>query len=731
MKKESLFLVIILSVILLPFISAACTVTLDKEVYVAGETATAAMSCSTTGEKNTDYTLNWTNQSGNQFEVDEGTTPQVKNQLFYQSYTIPASWPDQIFLNASLSGDGLSVTQNDSANVTSTGGSNSLLIVNSTFGGGFIGKVGSIQAKVTNGSGKKISGGFCKISGWSNDETKMLLYQDTTIVDGEVKVADIMSPNRFDEGTDYAYKILCYCGSDVSMTECIDEDGVSVIDSIGSTKGFFTTSTWLTVNTVTDKSLYSLKEEIFICANVTNVNYSSRIPLEIQYQARCSKETDLNSDTDRILINYNRIDDPDLRGISTNTTQMQCKKFVIPEEKYLMGRNSQCYASTNVWVLDNSNEELMGYATTSSSFNISSDEINLEADWQWIGNTTINSIINLSNFDGIDASGTGNIDLRLNVGDLNIISIFELANILSNITVKNTTTTLTEHTDYEIEFLEDGFIELEIRDTNLSTNWFNVTLDFYNNNLRQTQALEGINSKTGTFHMDVACPSGGEIGEDLSCIITAYVEDSQTVQKEVDFTCYITDGSQTYSSLNFNHMVTRTPSSISKNFAIPLGFNPGQQYVLQCHADYYNLGSRRDSFYDTFTTNPGEGGSFGGNRWAGGAPITGGIIDEEGEGEEEDKITLSPISKKMIWIFFLVLMIIILFKFLNIRGEIKFGQDFSFRKCGEDKRVSRLQNKLNKKVIKNDLKREKSKKHYKVRKINNKDYHKLGQKRGR
>ncbi len=214
--------------------------------------------------------------------------------------------------------------------------------------------------------------------------------------------------------------------------------------------------------------------------------------------------------------------------------------------------------------------------------------------------------------------------------------------------------------------------------------------------------------------------------------ITAYVEDSQTVQKEVDFTCYISDGSKSYSSLNFNKMITKTPASISKNFAIPLGFNPGQQYVLQCYADYYNLGSRRDSFYDTFTTNPGEGGSFGGNRRAGGAPITGGIIDEEGGGENGGGLgPISPQIKKILWILFLVLMIIILFKALNIRGEIRFGQEHFTKRFYGDKKVSKLQKKLNRKILKNDLKKGKLKKSYPIRKISKKDYHKLGKNKGR
>ncbi len=802
MKAKYFSLIAIFILFLLPLVYASCTITLDKTDYLAGETATSAMSCSEPGEKNTPYNVNWTNSSGYQFELDYGTTSAVKNQLFYQSFTIPTTWPNGIFLNVSLNGTGLAVLQNATANVTSTGfAASTLIITNSTFGGGFLGLVGSMQGIVKDENGKKITGGFCKISGWSNDETKMLLYHDTRMVNGEVKVSDILHPTRFDEATDYAYKIICYCGSDTSGTECIDEDGISVVDSIGFAKGFFTTSSWLEVNTVTGKSNYELKKEIFICANVTNVAYSNRIPLHINYQVRCSKGTDNNADLDRILIAYNTEEDSDIRGISTNTTQMQCRKFTIPEEQYLMGQTSECYASTNVWVLDDSHTELVGYFTTSPSFNITSDEINIELDWQWTSDTTINSIVNLSSFVDINGTGIGNIDVRLSFGQgFNIKNIFEISNILSNITVENLTDTLTQHTDYELEFLEDGYIELELRDRNLSQNWFNISFDFYDTELRSALALEGIENKTGTFHLDVACPSTGTIGTDMNCILTAYVEESQTMQKEIDFTCYISDGTYQYSSVNFNQMITKSAVSITRAFAVPSTFTDGTSYVLQCHADYYNLGSRRDSFYDTFTasTSPPKGGGSA-------AGITGGVVDEEEEsGIDEIKKKIEDIIKKinpfnpetnpiiicieliaLIGIIVLLILFlrqkkkcaphqktiskinlresfriifksgfiligisagialiayiyknikpislntsfmqdplirdliligaivgftIILFKTLNIRGEIQFGNDPHRPKFNHDTHISRMQKKLNRLELKREIKRKK------------------------
>ena len=63
-------------------------------------------------------------------------------------------------------------------------------------------------------------------------------------------------------------------------------------------------------------------------------------------------------------------------------------------------------------------------------------------------------------------------------------------------------------------------------------------------------------------------------------------------------------------------------------------------------------------------------------------------------------------------------MIIILFKSLNIRGELKFGNDHSTRRFHEDKKASKMQQKLNRMILKNEIKREKLKKYYRIRKIN-------------
>ena len=149
---------------------------------------------------------------------------------------------------------------------------------------------------------------------------------------------------------------------------------------------------------------------------------------------------------------------------------------------------------------------------------------------------------------------------------------------------------------------------------------------------RAAIALEGIEEKTGTFHLDVECPPKGIIGREMTCSITAQIEDPQVVNKEVDFTCYIPVGTVKHSAFNFNQMVTRDPITIERSIIIPDVFKTGKGYTLQCHADYYNLGSRRDSFFDTFiAVVPTDEGTITGEVVGEGE----GIFDEEEEEEEE------------------------------------------------------------------------------------------------
>ncbi len=172
-------------------------------------------------------------------------------------------------------------------------------------------------------------------------------------------------------------------------------------------------------------------------------------------------------------------------------------------------------------------------------------------------------------------------------------------------------------------FTQFGEIVLLIEDVNLSLgdNNFTIiatTLDFAN---RSVVALEDIAGKTGTFHLSVECPNQFTIGKEMPCSITAQIEDTQLVQKEVDFTCFIDEG---FSSINFNQMVTRTPVTIQRFFTLPTTFEGQSSHKLNCEAIYFNLGARKDTFFDSFSAVITAESNFGG----GGGGTIGEVIDD-------------------------------------------------------------------------------------------------------
>lgn len=121
--KNKLILFLILGIFLISFASATCTVTFTKTTHFEGELVTANLICSENGEKNIAYTLNWTNSSGYQLELDTGTTPSVRNTLFAQTYLIPSGYVTTYGnkLNATLQGTGLEGTDSMNISVPASG----------------------------------------------------------------------------------------------------------------------------------------------------------------------------------------------------------------------------------------------------------------------------------------------------------------------------------------------------------------------------------------------------------------------------------------------------------------------------------------------------------------------------------------------------------------------------------------------------------------------------------
>ena len=610
-----ILLVLALFFLVLPISSAVCTLTLDKALYSNGESPEVVANCDDNAEKNIAYTINWTNSAGVQIGLDTGTTPVVAGTNFFETFFLPSDFVavNGTVLNVNMTGTGLEGTATATVQAAQP---NDIIISNIRISSQvLINRAVGVHSDVKDENGKGLSNALCNLEVFDASNIPTIVTTPTRSLAGVWGVSTTnLNPAFFQENTQFSLVINCFCGTGNNL--CVDEDGLDVNNSKGSANFPFTIGTWLNANTVMDRAVYNLGEEIFVSTNVTNVEFNKRIPLKIFHQARCSAGIDNDGDLDRALI-FSDDDHPDIRGIGVGQTQMQTKRFIIPESKYLQGRDSQCYTSTETWVINEENIPIFGYSTTSPVFNITSDSVQIDPTWAKINGLQFNAIVNMSATAYREYNATltsGNFDIRLSkvaetiadddqrsYNELDMQRFLQLEDI-KNITVRNSSSLLIEHVDYEIELTRTGHIEIEVRNQDITPNgWINVTFELHNFQERIVNATETIAEKTGTFKMEIFCPVEGEIGDRISCTINAQVEDDQLMQKEVDFTCFLEDSeSNRFSSINFNQMVTRELFTTNREFPIPKSFTDNTEYTVKCLGGYYNLGSRIDTFSDTF-----------------------------------------------------------------------------------------------------------------------------------
>ena len=241
--KQKLILISVFLILLVPTVLGS-TIVLDKANYDLTETATATINCAG-AEKNQAFTVNWTNSTGFQFQADTGDTGDCTT--FLEQFTINSTYIDANgpVLNVTLSGSSLEGT--DNATIT-TAGSNVLLISSITHRGTFIGLSSSIDSNVADDNGKAVSGGICDINVEDPTDDHVLETVRSPMIDGNLDFIWILQHQRFKEAKDYVGKISCFCVAAGGENECIDEDGLNVNNSIGSSDVAFTTSSWLTFN---------------------------------------------------------------------------------------------------------------------------------------------------------------------------------------------------------------------------------------------------------------------------------------------------------------------------------------------------------------------------------------------------------------------------------------------------------------------------------------------------
>lgn len=747
MKNKIRFILFVFSMILIvPSIFAVCTVTFDKATYAPGETILAEMFCTENGERNIPYSLPWINATDSfVFQNDTGTTPGTTSQRFYKSYLIPITKVN-ITINASLRGTGLEGF--DSATVTGAA-VNTLIITNLSVGGKYLGLVSSMTAVVHDENGKKITGGLCNLQLYDNTKTTVLMKLESTMINGEVSFNGVATYIEFKEGTEYSPEIHCMCGGNSTLYYCIDEDGLSVTNSIGTASSSFTMNQWVTfydnmnisysngtlslqnatflagygnkvywyanktnyfdselidksenylisnitgltfissensfsieanstlsrllamelpasvpsgiyfirqfhniyyqnilvaqyvlrTNTFTvvgtedsfkfngvvlDKTNYYTGEYINICANITST-YDTRVEFEISYRYRCGNATDVTG--------LSSVDSyTEIRGINPAATQLRCAHLKIPYADVLTYSKSSCQA---IVTLKSDYINTFDHKISLQGINFNVTDFGMYLEYEKDPDYPIVRLYpDWRRFDKlVDNKPLNYFRAKINITDINEVSLDPLNHVgdsdwdlyaiytekmpcstdILNYTVLMGNGSKVNN-PIESKALQwkdkDGNIiskcGLGIEEVNFSDvddDYFEVYVWYEDFEERSTEALEEIANKTGTFHFSIECPDQGVISSSLNCTIKAQVESDQVMQKEVDFTCYIPSNGLEYSSFNFNQMVNKTMVAIQHNFYVPNEFINTKQYIVKCEANYYNLGSRTDTFYDAF-----------------------------------------------------------------------------------------------------------------------------------
>jgi hypothetical protein len=668
-KMKKIIILMLVMIMLVPSIYATCTVTFDKEIYNPTETVEATMICNLASEKSQAYTLTWTNQTGAIVEIDTGTTPSERNTEFFRTYIIPSDYNSTYGNNivATLTGTNLEGT--DSANVSNTIG-NRLVINNCKFKPkAFIGADFAINCQVNTINGKSVDNAECSVYSTDiNGAPLQVAEYVSDSINGEFISSGILKPENMQESTSYLAELSCHCNS--GDNKCWDHDGVALEDYQGSASIGFETSQWLTMNTYTLRKNFEARQVLTVCANITSIDSEERINTENYYKVWCG---DSFTSSDRVVIASTPTNEPDRRGINPNQTLNHCWSLVVPEKRWLQGRTNNCLASAEVWVLNNEGKRIKLYTDRSESFNITIEDVGINPDWEITGNNheILTSSVNMSSnkYSDWHAERIGNIDLRL---DLNTpeyvdaytdsvkdgILIFDDFLRVQNIKSINVTYCNGTSIESALEVTNDGYVEIEARNINLSNACIDaeVVFNIYKNrevealegidnsslNIeRAADALEGIENKTGTFHFDVNCPTS-TVGYSATCVITGYIEFGD-VDKETDITCYVNDRK---SLTNWNTKISSEPYVVSKEFDLR-EVTEGTATVT-CQASYYNLGSRTDTFVDSFSfTYPKTS-----------APGTNYVEEDEDEGSVVADLLK---DKKNIWIFIGIILVMIVF----------------------------------------------------------------------
>lgn len=154
------------------------------------------------------------------------------------------------------------------------------------------------------------------------------------------------------------------------------------------------------------------------------------------------------------------------------------------------------------------------------------------------------------------------------------------------------------------QFTQFGEIVLLIKNISLSRsdNNFTLTVNILDLDKRTTEALEGIENKTGTFLFTVNAPSSHLAGESMLFTLTAMIESTEA-SREVEFECFIPVNGVERNTITWTKMLF--PGILYTNSRyINVPDNLTGTQLLRCDLNQFSLGGQSIPAQDSFDIIP-------------------------------------------------------------------------------------------------------------------------------
>ncbi len=211
-RKIFLFVILLFFIVLV----YASTGVLDKPDYKLGEIAIFEMTITAGNEKSRAYTVNWTNATGWQIELDSGTTPSSTTpplNEFFEEFLIPTNYITLYGNNLTANLTGTNLDESESSTVSVVGVNDLIIESINVTSPNFMGKNLGISAKVTNSS-DGVVGAICEIDIETIDGLSIVTGPEfLSQSGGDIDQNFFIDSNVFDKGTQYLADINCFCDS--------------------------------------------------------------------------------------------------------------------------------------------------------------------------------------------------------------------------------------------------------------------------------------------------------------------------------------------------------------------------------------------------------------------------------------------------------------------------------------------------------------------------------------